>query len=561
MKQRYILNHSVKGEKILNYAPEGWNDLKYTISRNQTYHGLFRSFSGTLRFTKDGKEYIDDVIDTYGFEDTIEITIKELNQTTFAYETKVNGVLNFDPETYVREENFTELNFEDSLVLKKMKNREDNKIAYNRKESIDGTILPGFTNEFVDVTMRGKGTDTATGTAVYPKEAFNRILQTICDLDYNPVKSSFLDRTLEGKASMVALSNGLLMRGADPAGDNISEGEANLNLSLKDLFENFNKAFNMGLGVEYDEDNQKYYFRIEDKNYFFQTTIILTVDNLSNLKYEYDPELIIQRIETGYQKFEEDNNYGLTEYNNASEFQTPVTISDRLLDLKSTYRADGTGMQVAIDNRLTASDEQEDTSIDEDVFFLHIFDDNGTLKTVQDENFDLIGGLYGSNTIQANIYLSPARNMTRWGDWIRSSLEKINDKNIRFNKAEKLSDLRSQTAEETTTIYENRDIAISDLKNPRLTGRVAKFEAPLTRTEINTITDSALGLVKFYDYIAKEYRFGWIKEVSTDRVDKDTTWELYEAQNIEITANNIIYQASEENILTNSGSPIILENS
>lgn len=545
MQQRYILSHETEGDLTLVNAPIGWDDIKYTVSRSGVYHGLFRSYSGSMQFVKDGKQYIEDILETYGFEAEIRIRIQELNQSTRIWETKVDGNLNFDPEVYVKKENTVELNFEDSLIHKKMKNRENSDVAYNRKESINETILPGFSSESELVELRGQLGQTGNSTAVYPFEAFNRIIQVICDLDYNPVESSVFGRPLygypdDGLAANVMLSKGLLMRGATLAGDEVAEGETNLNFKLKELFENYDKCFNLGLDIVYDEDNARYKFVIEEKNYFYQTTELFTLDKISDIEYSYEPSLMIQKISSGFRKFAEKNDYGLSEYNNTIEFVTPISISDAELNIESSYRADGTAFQIAIDNRFTASDEENKTDIDEDIFFIHAFDDSGTLRSVRNEGFDVIAGLYGADPVFANIFISPARNMTRWGDYIRSSLSFFEENGkLRFNKSENLSDLRSQTTEETNTVFENRDLDISTLKTPRFSGRKVNFNAPLTRAQINIISGNPYGLVKFYDYLSKDYNYGWIKEVSTDRVDRDTTWEIWEAANIEIVDNNM----------------------
>jgi len=562
-EQKYILNHESLVEPLeLEYAPDGWNDLKYTISRNGIYHGLFRTYSGPMRFVKDGKELIDSIESTYGFEAEIDIVIQELNQSTRIWEDKVTGILNFDPDTYSKKDNYTELNFEDSVIHKKFRNRENTDVAYNRKESIDGTILPGFASETQTVQLRGQNTDVGDATAIYPFEAFNRIIQIICDLDYNSVTSSVFGRPLygyadDGLAANVMLSKGLLMRGADIAGDEVAEGETNLNLKAREMFENYDRLFSLGLDIQYDSANDRHIFVIEQKGYFYQTTELFTIDNINDLIYEYESELMIQRISSGYRKFAENNDYGLSEYNNKLEYSTPISVSDTELNKESTYRADGTAFQIAIDNRFTISEEENQTDIDDDLFFIHAFDDSGTLRSVKNEGFDIIGGLYGANPIQANIYISPARNMTRWGEFIRSSLAFFEDDGVlRFNKAEKLSDLRSQTTEETETIYENRDIDISALRTPRFSGRRIKFNAPLTREQINIIDGNAYGLVKFWDYITKEYNYGWIKEASTDRVDKDTTWELWEVANLEEIANNLIYMDGDDIVLMDGSTAI-----
>jgi len=556
---RYILQH-IDNELILENAPIGWNDLKYTFSRNSTYHGLFRSYSGTLRFVKDGKTFIDNVVTNFGTEAEISIKIQELSNIKI-WETKVNGILNFDPETYVRELTFTEVNFEDSVIHKKLKKREDLEIAYNRKETISGVLLPGFANETKTVELRGQNSDVADSKAVYPFEAFNRIIQVICDLDYNPVISSILGRpeynyVEDGKAANVMLSKGLLMRGFNLAGNQVNEGETNLNLKFKDLFKNFDALFNIGLDIVYDSTNDRYNVLIEDKNYFFQTNVLFSLGKINDLKQSYDPNLIIENIKTGYNKFQEKNDFGLSEYNNKSEFSTPVSISNTELNLESTYRADGTAFQLAIENRYTGTEENK-TDIDEDIFFIHAFNDSGTLRSVKNENFDLIDGVYGQNPILANIYISPARNMTRWGDRIRAGLKFFEQNGkIRFNKAENLSDLQSQYGEETDILYENRDLDISKLKRPILTGRKIQFNAPLTKEQISILDANPYGLVEFYDYIDKKTNYGWIVECSTDRVDKNTNWELWEAATDEQISNNLLYMNGNSILLMN-GSPLI----
>jgi len=169
----------------------------------------------------------------------------------------------------------------------------------------------------------------------------------------------------------------------------------------------------------------------------------------------------------------------------------------------------------------------------------------------------LIDGIYGANNIQANIFLSPARNFTRWGDYVRSSLAFFEDTGkVRFNKAENLSNLSSKYGAETDVIYENKDIDISELKTPRFSGRKANFNTPLTKAQLDIISDNPYGLVEFYDYDLKDYNYGWIREVSTDRVDKDTTWELWEVANFEDIQNNLVYM-DEDDILLMDGSTTI----
>lgn len=553
MIQIYTLTYGSES-LVLQDAPEGWNDLKYTIARNETYHGLFFDFSGVLRFAGDGKEFIDTILTNDGFEVEIGITIQEPDQLTRVLQTKVDGVLNFDQNVYEKTELFTSVNFITSKIHQKLLSRHELSIAYNRLDTMSGIPLIGFANEFVNLTMRGVNSSEAVARAVYPFEAFNRIMQVICDLDYNPIVSSVFGRTEydyveDGIFSRTMISKGLLMRGWEEAGDPVLEGTSNLNLKFKELFENFKKIANIGGGFIYNDTTQRWDFVIEDRNYFYQTSTILTIEknNITDLKYTFGDEFFNNKIETGYDKSMDDSPYGLVEYNAMSEFATPITVADNTLNLRASYRADASGIQEAIDNRKddsSAEDSKQDTDIDEDVFIIDCLVSEGALVSRKTEGFSLIDGVYDDLDLYFNIRFTPARNMSRWGDWIKAPLLKLIPESLRFNRTMKLSSLQSQQNEETETIYETEDFPINNLKTTRWTGQIVEFTSPLTREQINLITNDPYGLIKYWDYFDKIYKYGWVKECSTDRVDRETTWKLYEAvsdASLQEVANNLVY--------------------
>jgi hypothetical protein len=269
------------------------------------------------------------------------------------------------------------------------------------------------------------------------------------------------------------------------------------------------------------------------------------------------------RVKTGYEKYVEDSEYGLTEYNTETEFSTPISITNSEFDLMVPYRADGLAFQEAIDNRKddpSVGDSQADNDIDEDIFMIDAVTIDDALKTRQDEGFQLIGGLYGDEIVQANIRMAPTRNMIRWGDWLNAAFSKLQDRKLMFQKTEGLSTLRSQLDSDLEVLYETKDYDINKLPEPKWSGRIAEFDAPLTREQINQIISNPYGLVKFWNYHTKEWIYGWIKECSTDRVDRDTTWKVYEAANLQETANNLVYVEDGEPILLMSGDGAIKTN-
>jgi hypothetical protein len=74
---RFTLSHETLGSAILSQDPQGWKDMETIVKRGLEYHGTFYQTMVQLEFAcGSGKEFIDEVYDTYGVDAVINILIE-----------------------------------------------------------------------------------------------------------------------------------------------------------------------------------------------------------------------------------------------------------------------------------------------------------------------------------------------------------------------------------------------------------------------------------------------------------------------------------------------------
>lgn len=185
-------------------------------------------------------------------------------------------------------------------------------------------------------------------------EAFSRIGQVITGSN-NPFYSNLLGRkdseprsyNYTTEASLLTVTNGGLIRGFSMQNSvGFNEAISPLSISLKDLFDSINTIRPIGLGIE-TIDGEKVY-RIEDLKYFFDTRIAITIDNATNIKVEYNKDLIINEIEIGYLKSETDEiRDGLFDYNTKSKWSNAIISAQKKETFLSQYSASNTSINEA----------------------------------------------------------------------------------------------------------------------------------------------------------------------------------------------------------------------
>ncbi len=79
----------------LEYAPDGWNSEAVKWSRDMRYMGMFRNFTDTLLFVKDGAQILRNAFYTLSVNADVLLEVRKRNQQTNIFETKYTGKVDF----------------------------------------------------------------------------------------------------------------------------------------------------------------------------------------------------------------------------------------------------------------------------------------------------------------------------------------------------------------------------------------------------------------------------------------------------------------------------------
>jgi hypothetical protein len=132
-------------------------------------------------------------------------------------------------------------------------------------------------------------------------EALNRQLEIILDTPL-PLKSDFAGRidlgyAANGCASMQTVMNGLMIR---------KFTDRPFNMSTKDWFTALAGIYCMGIGIEYDDDNNAF-IRFEPVQHFFQNKLLFHFAVISDYEKHPDIQYVFNQLKFGFQKFPQDN--------------------------------------------------------------------------------------------------------------------------------------------------------------------------------------------------------------------------------------------------------------
>jgi hypothetical protein len=408
---------------------------------------------------------------------------------------------------------------------------------YSRNGIETTTANSGYINYYqsdINLILKDQA-PTTESKGVFLFDAFNRSIEAMTGVS-NTLTSAPLDD--DGIYHDYTLQNGFLIR-------NYTEEESAISWKFKDLFQNIEKIFNIGLAINSDNTTE-----IRKKIDFYKDGVIHTVTakdiEADSFNREIDIDHFFSDIEIGYTKSAYEEISGLEEYNNESFYNTILSIVNNKLEASSKIRGDGYGIEFAR-RKQKEDDVTEDTKYDKDLFILNVIEDSG-YKQLTTEGFSDVSGI-DQITTPANLNITPAQNFRRWGWLLATGLQKYQDKKIKFNKADFESDL--STTKDGVTVTESADITYDELEAPIFTGHKLIFTAKLSLSDYKKIKNSPYQIIKVWNPIDSIYTYGWIREVGIESADKSTNWELIEA----IEATEVL-----KFLLLNSGGFLKLNN-
>lgn len=125
---KYILSHATKGTLVLDSAPQGWDTDGLKFVRHEKYKTVLRYGITAFKFIKEGKVYVDDVVETLGLDADVSINVYQINPVTNEYDVAfISGIL--DLSTWESERLYTTCDIIDNTYIAKLVERDT--IEYN----------------------------------------------------------------------------------------------------------------------------------------------------------------------------------------------------------------------------------------------------------------------------------------------------------------------------------------------------------------------------------------------------------------------------------------------
>lgn len=368
---------------------------------------------------------------------------------------------------------------------------------------------------FIEVSQESTTTDsTAQAFAIFETGA--QIARVITD-QTDSFRSNIFGRknsepysyNSNGCASFCSFLNGFMVRGFPITGDN----SRSIRMSMNDFFKGLNPIWNLGLGIEKVGDI--YYIVVDGKDYFYDaSTIMLTIDNIPNLKRSEAIEYYYNLINVGYENWETQFSNGLDEFNSKRQFDTLNSFVNNPLELISEL--DASGYRLEITRRKQYSDTfTEDSEYDEDNFIicLNRTEVSGlpTMLNVaeKDENFDGVSNVISPET-SYNLRISPERNYVRWSNVIDSGLTKYPATEAKFTSGQGNYKMTSKVTGDNCpgswnneTLSAGQNLQWDDVNNldsnPIWLPEILEFQYPITWTQYKAIAANPKGVFEVSD--------------------------------------------------------------
>lgn len=248
--------------------------------------------------------------------------------------------------------------------------------------------------------------------------------------------------------------------------------------SFKDFIKNSASLYNMAYNIENFEGKE--FFRHEDIGYFFRNETIYTLSDKINLKSRKPvKEIIYSSIETGYKKPDGDNLYeevnGLNEFNVLNTFNTILNKGKKFNNV-SPWRADSEGKELTFRKNFSEYPTQ-DYRTDKHIFNLDLIDLGNNKfreRLYQDDFEELPKNIYSPETA-TGLRLTPARNMIRSFNLIKSCLTRFQDSEVSYLSSKSNSSLITKKSGENE-VKEDGSFLVKDMQGSYFISEFIEFE-------------------------------------------------------------------------------------
>ena len=257
-------------------------------------------------------------------------------------------------------------------------------------------------------------------------DAINHVVKCITN-EENYIKSSFLglqnaQQSSDGGGALFVTTNGKQVRNFDVV-------KNPLVIDAKTLLSSAKALFCLGYGFENIAGTEV--MRIERVDYFYRNQEILVIDDCTELHTDVAKELLFNEYQIGYEKYQEDGNNSLDEFNTYQQGTTPIKTNKQKLVQQS--KLIGSGYALEFSRRQQFSETPTSSFANDDEAFIiamrRIFAGGVIYDTFQPERnepFASVNNVLSPSTAY-NLRISPGRMLRNWGVWLRPSFHYKSD--------------------------------------------------------------------------------------------------------------------------------------
>ncbi len=346
---------------LLRNEPLGIDGFSESLENDPSINGILIKYPSKLTFWGDGYKYLDGKFNLSGYCPTYPIRIEIENNG--AYLNFFTGLVFLSDS----EKNINKATIEcfvaDDNYGAKIKNNKNQKAKLDVAKSKNGTTITACPSFNLTIKDTSNSSFPNTRKAFYLDNVFKFLIAFMTD--------GVVGFTSTWLSTLPTAERLCILKGAElrnHTGVSIPE------ISFFTLFDEINKKYNIGFAIE--RTNSGPIMRIELKSYFQNTTSLVTISYIEDLKQSFDPEKLYAVIKLG-SKTEAEYNVALhslppipfqsftnEEYNVAGECNI-----DKTLDLVSEWIIDTNIIEEITDTNTS------NESFDEDIFILQT---NGT---------------------------------------------------------------------------------------------------------------------------------------------------------------------------------------
>jgi hypothetical protein len=235
-------------------------------------------------------------------------------------------------------------------------------------------------------------------------------------------------------------------------------------LSFKQWWDGANPIFNLALG--YDTVAGVEVIKVTKKEDAYNPTISTYFDYVHNIVRRYDNEVIFNKVDIGYKKWESENISGIDDPQTKHTYASRLKKSGKPITIESEFIAASLAIETT---RRKTRLKSEDYKLDNDTFIIAISDtplspDRFIPETT--ENYSSVTNLNNS-TSRYNIDLTPARNLIRWSNWLQGCLQHYIGSFFKFVRGEGNYDMTSDLISDACDGYaenlsEKQNIVVTD---------------------------------------------------------------------------------------------------